>query len=110
VKKHLSILALASLIVTSTTFAVLAYPKHANVIADGCPLPYPSPKPKTIYADSTAALNSQVLVADGAPLPYPPAVFVADGAPLPYPPAVFVADGAPLPYPPAVFVADGEVA
>jgi hypothetical protein len=80
VKKYLSILALASLIVTSTTVAVLAYPKHANVIADG------------------------------APLPYPPAVFVADGAPLPYPPAVFVADGAPLPYPPAVFVADGEVA
>ena len=68
-KKHFSILALASLIVTSTTFAVLVHHRHTNVVADGCPLPFP---PKKIFDDNTAVANSQFLVADGCPLPFPP--------------------------------------
>ncbi|HXM99838.1 MAG TPA: hypothetical protein VN982_15320 [Candidatus Dormibacteraeota bacterium] len=102
-KKHFSILAAALVIVTLTTFAVLAYPIYANhshprhqVIADGCPLPFP---PHKIYDENAAAANSQFLVADGAPLPFPPHKIYDENAAVSNS-QFLVADGAPLPFPP----------
>lgn len=63
-KKTLSILGSAFLILSFLAVYSAANRRQNNLIADGAPLPYP-----------------KVLVADGAPLPYPK----IDGAPLPYP-------------------------
>ena len=73
-KKTLSILGSAFLILSFLSVYSAANHHQNSLIADGALLPYPR--------------------IDGAPLPYPK----IDGAPLPYP-RVLVADGAPLPYP-----------